>query len=263
MMTPLLLLLAAVGAAAANPPPSVQQDPPIQLDDAPAAARSDLTCGSHTLTEGSYTISSPNHPSNYDNNYDCTYDLTAEAGVSSFYIECSAFDVELQYTCAYDWLKIDSVKFCGSSGPAVSQAGPMTIEFHTDYSIVRAGFQCTIKALSDANTANELFCGNHTVTPGLYSISSPGYPAKYDNYQDCSYSITPGSGVSSMTLACCEFDIENHSSCSWDWLSVNGEKFCGRQGPALSGDGVLNIDFHSDYSVVKRGFMCEVQALGN
>ena len=246
----------AAGKATAT---SESNDASILFDDGALSARSDLACGSHTLTEGSYTISSPNYPSNYGNNYDCTYSLTPGAEVSSFSVSCSAFNLESQSSCRYDWLQVGGQKFCGTAGPSVTQVGALDIAFHSDYSVVRSGFQCTVTARV-GGTPQELACGAHTVTPGLYSIQSPGYPGQYSNNLDCSYTISAGSGVNTMTLACCTFDIESHSSCLWDWLRVNGVKYCGRQAPALSETSEYSIDFHSDYSVTKAGYFCEVRA---
>ena len=254
-----ILVLLAVGSAVAKPPPSGKNDPSSILFLTKQEPRSDLACGSHTLTEGTYTISSPNYPSNYDNNYDCTYSLTPGSGVAVFRVQCSAFNLESQSSCRYDYLQVGGEKFCGTTGPSATRVGPTDITFHSDYSVTRTGFQCTITAQA-GSTAQELACGRTTVEPGLYSIKSPNYPNNYDNNFDCTYTINPGSGVNTMTLACCDFSVESHSSCGWDWLQVNGEKFCGRQGPALTETGAFNIDFHTDYSVVRGGFYCEVRA---
>ena len=248
----------AAGLAAAKPPP--ESDPSILFGVSEVREpRSALSCGAHTLTAGTYTISSPNDPANYGNSYDCTYSLTPGADVSSFKVECAAFSLENHSSCNYDWLRVGSSKYCGSAGPAVTHLGALDVDFHSDGSVTSTGFQCTITTQS-GGTPQQLDCGAHTLSPGLYSIQSPGFPANYGNNLDCSYSLTAGSGVGTMTLACCTFDIEANSSCSWDWLRVNGTKYCGRQGPALAHSGSLAIDFHSDYSVVKAGYYCEVRA---
>ena len=255
-MMRLAVLLVAVGAAAAKP--AVESDPSI-LFGVSRGGRSALGCGSHTLTAGTYTISSPNYPSNYGNNYDCAYNLTPGSGVTSFRVQCAAFSLESHSSCAYDWLSVAGAKYCGTAAPAVTKVGALELAFHSDYSVTSTGFQCTVTA-RDGSAAQELPCGTHALTPGLYSITSPGYPSNYPNNQDCTYSVSAGSGTGTMELACCQFDLEANSSCSWDWLRVNGVKYCGRQAPALAENGALNIDFHSDSSVVKAGYYCEIRA---
>ncbi|KAF0287243.1 Cubilin [Amphibalanus amphitrite] len=254
-MKALAVLFTVVSLAVAKPPP--ESDPTILFG--VGAARSELGCGSHTLTAGTYTIKSPNYPANYGNNVDCAYNLAPGADVTSFKVECSAFNLESHSSCNYDWLMVGGAKYCGTTGPSVTKVGALELSFHSDYSVTSTGYQCTITAQA-GGTPQELACGSHTVAPGLYSIKSPGYPSNYGNNLDCAYTITPGSGVNTMTLACCQFEIEYNSSCGWDWLRVNGVKYCGRQGPALSESGAYTIDFHSDYSVVKAGYYCEVRA---
>jgi len=223
-------------------------------------ARSELACGDHTLAAGTYTIKSPNHPSNYGNNFDCSYNLALGSGVTSLSLSCSAFNIESHSSCAWDWLQVDSTKYCGTTAPSVNSNGAMAISFHSDYSVVRAGYLCTITATGSGGSGSELACGEYTLAEGTYTIKSPNHPSNYGNNFDCAYNLTPGSGVGTLDLSCSAFNIESHSSCRWDWLRVDGTKFCGTAGPTVSSNSVMNVDFHADGSVVRTGYLCTIEA---
>ncbi|XP_037080009.1 CUB and peptidase domain-containing protein 2-like isoform X1 [Pollicipes pollicipes] len=264
------LVIVLLGAAAAKPPPSLLRRPPPSVHDAKSlepvpfdhgleVARTSLSCGDHALAVGTYTITSPNHPSNYGNNYDCAYNLTPGSGAGSLSITCSAFNIESHSSCAWDWLRVNGNKFCGTQGPSVSDSASLTIDFHADYSVVKTGYSCTITAAS-APPSDSLSCGDHALAVGTYTITSPNHPSNYGNNYDCAYNLTPGSGAASLSITCSAFNIESHSSCAWDWLRVNGNKFCGTQGPSVSNSASLAIDFHADYSVVKTGYSCTITA---
>jgi len=107
---------------------------------------STLNCGSHVLAQGTYTIKSPNHPSNYGNNYRCRYNLQPGTGVNTLALSCSAFNLESHSRCVWDWLQVGSTKYCGTNSPTVSNNGNMIIYFRTDRSVVRSGYSCTIVA---------------------------------------------------------------------------------------------------------------------
>merc|ERR1712212_972579 len=155
-----------------KPPPSDKDAttlPPIQPRD------SDIACGTHQLSVGSYDIQSPNHPSNYDNYYDCTYSLTAEAG-AVLSVSYSAFNIESHSTCGWDWLKVQGVKYCGTEmPPAITDATTLEIEFHTDYSVVRTGFALTVSVTMQGEQSGTLTCGTHTLQEGTYTIESPNH----------------------------------------------------------------------------------------
>ena len=63
-----------------------------------------------------------------------------------------------------------------------------------------------------------------------------------------------------------DFDIEEESNCSYDWVEVRYEGFqsgrlCGRKtpGPFISSTNTMNISFHSDYSETHKGFRAEYE----
>ena len=87
---------------------------------------------------------------------------------------------------------------------------------------------------------------------------------------DCQIKIrfAAGQRISIQFLA---FDIEQHSSCRWDWLEIRdgdsansnllGSKLCGSNNPdpIESTSNTLTLVFHTDSSVVNSGFMIKAE----
>merc|ERR1712173_252705 len=69
----------------------------------------------------------------------------------------------------------------------------------------------------------------------------------YNNMEDCQFTFE-GDAV----LYALEFDIENHSSCVWDYLEVVGDKkYCGSDGFSKLVSGLTTFNWHTDYSVTR------------
>ncbi|NCD43009.1 MAG: PKD domain-containing protein, partial [Bacteroidia bacterium] len=96
--------------------------------------------------------------SNYSDNEDLT--MIFYPGEENFVIQCSflSFDVEEDANCEYDYLRIyngDNTSaplintFCGNSSPGVITAdnvsGALTFQFHSDYSVNKAGWIAEIE----------------------------------------------------------------------------------------------------------------------
>ena len=88
-----------------------------------------------------------------------------------------------------------------------------------------------------------------SLTDGGSCATSPNYPNSYGDKEECTIS-----GVPPVELETIAFDVEAHSSCSWDYLTVKGTKYCGTSGPsgAVAEDGV--ITWRSDSVGVKSGW---------
>ena len=114
-------------------------------------------------------------------------------------------------------------------------------------------------------------CGSTTtqITTPETTITSPNYPNSYPNSQDCKTVIQFAQGQR-VSVEFLNFDIESHDRCTWDWLEIRdgstssanplGSKMCGNQLPATftsSGNSIW-FRFHSDASVIKRGFRFRV-----
>ena len=90
--------------------------------------------------------------------------------------------------------------------------------------------------------------------PGALSavVTSPNHPSDYGDNQDGTILID-GPANYSFTA----FDLESHSACVYDDVSVEGTKYCGTQAPpagTVAPNEQLTITFKTDVSVTRSGF---------
>ena len=72
---------------------------------------------------------------------------------------------------------------------------------------------------------------------------------KYDNDMECEWQIDVPSGKF-IKLEFEDFDLETSSTCHYDYLSLNGQKFCGAETPTTTVfESSLTIHFRTDVSV--------------
>ena len=93
--------------------------------------------------------------SNYNDLEDYTYSFLPGTSGAKVKVVFNSFNVEEETNCSYDWLKIFDGPdisspilgtFCGSTnpGPFISSTGPLTFQFHSDYSVNLAGWDADI-----------------------------------------------------------------------------------------------------------------------
>ncbi|XP_028515415.1 CUB and peptidase domain-containing protein 1-like [Exaiptasia diaphana] len=94
------------------------------------------------------------------------------------------------------------------------------------------------------------------------TLHSPNYPRNYPTNTHCMYTI-PVHQNTVLNLKFVDFDMEDSSDCSYDYVEVRDNeqsygKYCGR---SLRGSNIMledtpyvNVIFHSDKSLSKRGF---------
>ncbi|EOD10338.1 hypothetical protein EMIHUDRAFT_248441 [Emiliania huxleyi CCMP1516] len=94
-----------------------------------------------------------------------------------------------------------------------------------------------------------------SLTDGGWCAASPNYPNSYGNSEECTISGVPPVGLETVA-----FDVEAYG-CRYDYLTVNGTKYCGTSGPsgAVAEDGV--IEWRSDGSVVGSGWKDQLRNL--
>ena len=117
---------------------------------------SHLGCGGTIMLPGgagsSQTISSPNFPKNYPSSVDCRWTILADNN-SRVKITFLSFDIEAGSSCRYDSVSIlDGSKkqaLCGKSipGPFESTSNNVTIQFKSDHSVQKKGFQAIISSV--------------------------------------------------------------------------------------------------------------------
>ena len=95
-----------------------------------------------SLTDGGSCATSPNYPNDYGSNEACTI-----SGVPPVELETVAFDVEA-LGCRYDYLTVNGVKYCGTSGPSGAVAEDGVIKWESDGSTVKSGWKARPWSLS-------------------------------------------------------------------------------------------------------------------
>ncbi|XP_078582053.1 cubilin-like isoform X2 [Branchiostoma floridae x Branchiostoma japonicum] len=226
------------------------------------------TCGGR-LTGDSGTITSPAYPSNYANNLDCEWLLQGPTGHYVTFTFADQFNVQgSSGNCgSQDYLEIrDGInstapalgQYCGSSAPASVDTSDSYayIRFRTDGSGQAPGFSMTWQASVES-------CGGQLTTP-TGTFTSPNFPGQYPHSRRCLWQITVPQGRR-ITLTFNAFNIENHSSCRYDYIAVyNGvtpsspfmTRLCGETPPTPveSTGNTMTVVFQTDGSVSNGGF---------
>jgi len=223
-----------------------------------------LACGTRTLARGYYFMQSPNYPKDYPNSYVCSYRLYSPRNNfwrSSVSWTCSnsRFSLESSSGCANDYLQIFGRKYCSTSPPSTARdISYLRATFCTNSAVTSSGFRCLVEARDDG-AGSGMACGFHRVQAGRsYTFSSINYPRNYDNYRICRWYFY-GASTDQLTLTCSRFSLESHSSCSYDYLYVNGRKYCGQTQPSVTRTRTMYAIFSTDFSVTSTGFTCTVR----
>jgi hypothetical protein len=130
---------------------SAQKDIDLVIGESPVY----LMGNSTTITCGGKFYDSGGASSNYSDNEDLVYTFEPATTGANIRAVFSAFDVESETNCGYDWLKVYNGPdvsstllgtYCGTNGPGtlVSTNGPLTFEFHADYSVTLTGWAADI-----------------------------------------------------------------------------------------------------------------------
>jgi len=108
-------------------------------------------------------------------------------------------------------------------------------------------------------------CGDFSSPSGC--VTSKNFPQKYSNYVDCDITIQPSAGRE-MEVKFTHFDLENETSCRYDYLKIREEgnteehKHCGNILPSsITTRKKLHIKFHSDRSIIATGYKIEWTSL--
>ncbi|XP_037803284.1 venom serine protease 34-like [Penaeus monodon] len=91
-------------------------------------------------------------------------------------------------------------------------------------------------------------------------ITSPNYPEPYPSNFQCGWVITSADPNNQLYLGCTHFRLQGKSkSGCLDYLSVNGDEYCGRQKPSGSASELI-LEFKSNRRREREGFNCTVSA---
>ncbi|XP_021504160.1 cubilin isoform X2 [Meriones unguiculatus] len=228
----------------------------------------DAVCGGSLPSVSGGNFSSPgfNGIRDYARNLDCEWTLSnPNRENSSIIINFLHFSIENHQDCIFDVLEFrlgDAdgpliEKFCSLSAPAMPLVVPypqVWIHFVSNERVEYTGFLIEY-TFTDCG-------GIQTGENGVFS--SPNYPKFYNRWTHCSWLLEAPEGHT-ITLTFSDFQIEEHSTCSGDAVTVrNGGfpespiigKYCGWSvpPPTRSGSNKLIVTFSTNHQVQSRGF---------
>jgi len=219
---------------------------------------------SYVLTDSAGGFSSPNYPGNYDNNLNCQYFIVVRENVV-ITLSFPSFSTEIfqDVVKVYDGPDTASPLLLEYSGktpppPVDSSGGVMLVVFTTDSSNSLPGFQANY--IAPTNSSTDPKACNHLLTDANGILTSPNYPANYDNDVQCQWFIAAKSDEK-INLTFVNLDTENtydlikvyDGLTSWSplLLTISGKI---PPPPILSSGGALLVVFTSDDSAVYSGF---------
>ncbi|XP_005856789.1 PREDICTED: cubilin, partial [Myotis brandtii] len=207
-------------------------------------------------------IHSPNYPSPYRSNTDCSWVIRAERN-HRVLLNFTDFDLEPQDSCiiAYDGLSSATTRLARACGrqqltnPITSSGNSLFVRFQSGPSRQSRGFQAHFRQV----------CGGYILTDSFDTISSPLFPAKYPDNQNCSWIIQAQPPFNHITLSFTHFGLESSTTCTQDFLEIlDGNyddaplrgRYCGTSmpHPITSFSNALTLRFISDSSVSFGGF---------
>ncbi|NXG01683.1 CUBN protein, partial [Sakesphorus luctuosus] len=212
-------------------------------------------------------IHSPNYPQPYNNNTDCSWVIQVDYS-HRVLLNFTDFDIENHHSCDYDNVAVFDGpnneapllgKLCGTQHPPpiTSSKNLMYIRLHSDTTIQHRGFSAHFTEA----------CGSFIESDSAgAAISSPLYPAKYPNNQNCSWIIQAQEPFNHVTLSFTDFDIENsRQNCTADFVEIlDGNnydaplqgRYCGTTipHPITSFGNALVVNFISNNEITAGGF---------
>ncbi|XP_077981826.1 cubilin-like [Glandiceps talaboti] len=252
---------------------------------------SDKPCGSNLTAKNNslLRILSPNYPSNYDNFEYCEWFVTATSEDKVITVYIRDFRTENRFDVLEIGEGLDSYdlvtrihELSGSGSPWhywTSSSHEIWLRFTSDFIFTRRGFYLEIsESTIDIPTPRPepevppqlTDCGgNLTVFDDPEYIYSPNYPDNYENDLFCIWKVAAQSGAR-LLITFLDFETEQ----CHDWLEIgNGLDHADLTTSQLrvSGSDYPNdhesigehvwLTFATDYSVTKRGFQLQIEAL--
>ncbi|KAJ8276925.1 hypothetical protein GJAV_G00069430 [Gymnothorax javanicus] len=217
--------------------------------------------------QGGYFTSPGYDGGNYTNNLNCEWEIQNPRHVnSSIVVVIEDLHLEHHQTCEWDYIEMRMgdhegevlSRFCGQTAPhipIVVFTPELWVHFLSDQAVVDRGF----KAMYNFSNCGGLQTGEGGV------ISSPGFPSNYPSLSRCAWLLEAPEGHT-ITLTFTFFQVEAHSQCSWDSVTImNGGspgspligQYCGSNSPGTiqSGSNKLAVVFLADHIVSGGGFL--------
>ncbi|CAB1340813.1 unnamed protein product [Coregonus sp. 'balchen'] len=227
-------------------------------------AQDRLCGGTLNATNAVQTITSPMYPNAYPPFISCIWILDAPPQ-ESVKVAVQQFNLQPSQSCNTNFLHMSdwpvgdygqAHKFCAADHipDFYSYGRTMHIVFKSDAFITGNGMSLTYQVAGCSRTYEQAY--------GY--LKSPDWPNIYPHNMDCTI-ILMAPQNNSISLFFNSFNLESHSTCSYDYLEVrNGStesspllgKYCGTAlpNPIFPGTNQLYMRFKSDFSGAQDGF---------
>lgn len=208
-------------------------------------------------------LSSVNFPNDYPNNIECDWLLEGTNGFHFAINFVERFDIEQTANCTNDF--VEGFDYINENW--VSQGrrcGRVSQPYHGNSNRFRLMFRSNNQVTGDGFKVNytQNCGGRYAGQEGFFT--SPGYPAAYMNYLNCTYLITPPPGHYIAVFFDERFEVEQEATCRFDAVIIYAgnstndpqlSKTCGTTPPApVSRLGPILIQFTTDVSSTSAGF---------
>ncbi|XP_067942348.1 cubilin-like isoform X2 [Watersipora subatra] len=222
-----------------------------------------------SLPEGS--ISSPGYLSGFSGPLNCTitisprFDIVA-VDLKYYNLKQRPCQDSLNNNPCYcgDRLVINKTASCGNMVGArrkfYQMERPLTIELLTLADLgTNNGFYLSYQGYENAVD----ICADRQKLSLPLLVKSPSFPGNYPGVGSCQMNVDVA-GVDRLLIEFLVFNIERDDTCSIDYLSINGRRFCGNRGGDskkldLSSSAVsLQLNFKSDTSGDHQGFYISI-----
>ena len=204
----------------------------------------DVVSGTCTVSDSGLCVRSPNYPGEYNNNDCCT--IHSPGG----YLVSNSFAVESWWDHLYI---VNSDHYGYAALPVIEVTAGDNIAWSSDESVVNSGWEICVGDRPTTTTRTPVeeittLISGCNVTGNC--VSSPHYPAHYENNEVCKFLVPSG------FLFAMNFETEEH----FDYMYIGEDKYHGTWGPwgleVASGEEIV---WESDYSIVKDGWVLCVQ----
>ncbi|GCB64281.1 hypothetical protein scyTo_0009788, partial [Scyliorhinus torazame] len=183
----------------------------------------DAVCGSNLMDPNGGNFTSPgfNGVLDYTNNLNCEWVIqNSHTTNSSIYIQFTSFNLEYHPVCQNDYIEFrfgdangDLIaRLCGQSAPTIPLVIPspqLWVRFLSSPLVEDIGFFAKYSFTE---------CGGIQIGENGF-ISSPNYPSQYNPLTHCAWRLEAPEGHT-ITLKFVYFDLEPHSTCGWDSVTI-------------------------------------------
>jgi hypothetical protein len=182
----------------------------------------------------------------------CEFEYVGNAEITR-----KSWGLEPHASCSYDWLTMGSAKYCGTATSntafpsSTTVSGTTNFKFQTDGSVQSSGFELCATPTSYWNVKSRSTGACH-IDGNCIRDSIEG---DYASSQVCEFEYVGNAEITRKS-----WGLEPHASCSYDWLTMGGAKYCGTATSntafpsSTTVSGTTNFKFQTDGSVQSSGF---------